>query len=97
TGVRRDAAVGEDESVGLGLRRRGGGDVAPGEAVDLAALEEGGGGAEDEIHVTRDGAVREVLAAPVQQHPVLAAEEAEVAEHSAVGSDVDREGLAVIA
>src|SRR5947209_13297737 len=89
----RDTAVREDEAERLAFGSGGGGDVAVSEAVYVAALEEGGCAAEDEVHVARDVAVLEVLPPAVEQNRVLPAEEAAVAERDAVAVNAQGERL----
>src|SRR5687768_9686156 len=89
----RQAAVREDEAERLIVWRRGGGQVAVAQRVDVAALEEGGRRAEDEVHVAGDVAVLEVLTPAVEEDRVLPAEEAAVAEDGAVAVDADGERL----
>src|SRR5262249_18279662 len=89
-----DFAVGEHETVGLYVGRRSGGDIAVAQAMDVAFLEKGGGGAEDEIHVAGDVAVLKIMAAAIGENGVLPAEEAAMAEDGAVAVKTDGEGLA---
>ncbi len=88
-----DRAAGEDEAERLLLGRRGRRDVAVLANEDRAALEEGGRGSEDEVHVAGDRAALEVLTAAVQEHGVLPARETAVAEDGAVAVDAERERL----
>ncbi len=75
------------------LRRRGRGEVAVLPRVDPAALEEGRGPAEDEVHGSRDEAVLEAVPAAVEQYGVLPPDEAAAAEGGAVAVHAHGEGL----
>ena len=66
-------------------------------ALQLGAVEDGGGVAEDEVDAAGDEAVEVVLAAEVGEEGVLVAEEADVAEDGAVGADGGGYGLAGVA
>ncbi len=88
-----DRAAGEDEAERLLFGRRGRRDVAVLADEDRAAFEEGRRGPEDEVHVAGDRAALEILAATVQEHGILPAQEAAIAEDGAVAVDTDRERL----
>src|SRR5262249_34088116 len=90
-----DPAAGEDESVRRLARRGGRGDVTVAPDVDTAALEPRRRAAEDEVHVSCDERVFEILAAAIQEDRVLPPEEAAVAEYHAIAVDTDGECLAV--
>ena len=103
-----DAAAIEDVPAsffGVVPALRGDHDRRMSERVDLAAVEESQGIAEDEIHVAFDVALGEVLAgrfagplialAPlaVRVQRVLIAEEADAAEDGAIAGDLESDGL----
>ena len=91
-----DSAVtfrGEHEPIRLLGRRRRGGEIAVAPGVEPAALEERRRAAEDEIDMTRDERVFEVVAAAIEKDGVLPAEEAAVAKRHAIAVDPDRERL----
>ena len=82
-GVEGSGDAGVEDDVAGGLIRRGaglGGEVAGGVGVDLVAVEDGGGVAEDEVDTAFDVGVDVVLAAEVGEECVLMAEEAAVFE-----------------
>ena len=75
--------MGREEADAAG-RCGGRGDVALVAAVDLAAVEVGGGAAVDEVDVSGDVALLEELAAGLQAERVLPAEEAAAAEDAPI-------------
>ena len=78
---------------GAGLR----GDEAGAVGVELVAIEDGGGVAEDVVDAAFDVGVDVVLAAVVGEERVLMAEEAAVLEDAAVAAVGDGDGLAGVA
>ena len=73
------------------------GEVAGAVGVDLGAIEDGGGVAEDEVDTAFDIGVDIVLAAVVGKQRVLVSEEAAVFEDAAVGAVGYGDGLAGVA
>ena len=95
-GFAGDFAMHEDVAVGREVRSRGGCEIAAQTGVEGAAVEIGGGTAENEVGRARNITVFEVVAAAVDEKGVLVTEKTAAAENGTVAVDPDREGLAFL-